>query len=185
MGIVLDTGYMSEAHLHPWCTHPTAMRPSITRAGIGGSASSTSTYGASGCVSGSIVGDASPNPLGPLFHQRLASSSRHSVSDAQERLDRFALDMYIDTTAGHGQVAASVAGEEKPPEPDPESVAAVAASVAGFRTEAEQAVRAEIDAVIQEVTAQLSSTRLYQNAHGSQVNRDSSAAGATICPSQR
>ena len=61
-------------------------------------------------------------------------------------------------------VAASVAGEEKPPEPESQKVKKgdrQARLVAEFRTEAEQAVRAEIDTVIQE--AQLSSTRLYQN----------------------
>ena len=71
-------------------------------------------------------------------------------------------------------VAASVAGEEKPPEPDSQKgkKGDRQARLAEFRTEAEQSVRAEIDARMviltqdgthTEMTAQLSSTRLYQN----------------------
>ena len=71
-------------------------------------------------------------------------------------------------------MAASVAGEEKPPEPDSQKgkKGDRQARLAEFRTEAEEAVRAEIDARMviltqdgchTEVTAQLSSTRLYQN----------------------
>ena len=70
-------------------------------------------------------------------------------------------------------VAASVAGEEKPPEPDSQKgkKGDRQARLAEFRTEAEQSVRAEMDARMviltqdthTEMTAQLSSTRLYQN----------------------
>ena len=71
-------------------------------------------------------------------------------------------------------VAASVAGEENPPEPEPQKgkKGDRQARLAEFRTAAEVSVAAEIDARMviltqdgthQELTAQLSSTRLYQN----------------------
>ena len=77
-------------------------------------------------------------------------------------------------------MAASVAGEEKPPEPEPQKVKKKKvdkvdkqARLAEFRTEAEVAVATEIDGRMvilltqgcthEEVTAQLASTRLCQN----------------------
>ena len=74
-------------------------------------------------------------------------------------------------------VAASVAGEEKPPEPEPQKAKKVdkadkQARLAEFRSEAEVAVAAEIegrmviltqDGTHQELTARLASTRLCQN----------------------
>ena len=138
MGLVIHTGFVvRETHLHHRRTHPTARRPSITRACIGSTAAS-STVGAgcaSGCVSGSIVGDASPTPFMSfcVFPRRLAISSRHSVSEEEKPPEP--------APESVAAVAASVAGEEKPPEPESQKVKKgdrQARPVAEFRTEDEQ-----------------------------------------------
>ena len=80
----------------------------------------------------------------------------------------FKLDVVPEAVAA---VAASVAGEEKPPEPEPQK-GKKSERLAEFRTAAEASVAAEIDARMvvltqdgthQELTARLSTTRLYQN----------------------